>query len=297
MDLQKTAEHFNKLLKKVPNTAAREAYRSEFVDLGQQLSDPNLAAGQRPILEARVLQLIRSVEVASNVKFWSLGTMLFSTFVIVIFFAAIVLYMLGLEGDISSVRATRPILVFTLIVAMLGFGGLLIVRALYGAEEEEHLDRRFRLAREVFLVYAGIFGTIIGFYFGAADEAEVAAPPAVALAVNERTMTAQVTGGSVPFVAYLSREDPELDLLMEGSDRLLTLELGAGTCPVGATVTVVDGLGRRASADVLPANVKNSPEPNCGPPTNGSGNPIAPLQAPAAPDINTSTPEGTLNSL
>jgi hypothetical protein len=225
----------NSLLAKVSSGRTRTAYLTHF--------------DQRPL---------RNAEMSTHGGVWSVATGAFAALIVLLFFGGVALYMSALEEPISSVRATRPILVFTLIVAMLGFGGLLMVRSLFGAEQaEEHLERRFRLAREIFLVYAGIFGTIIGFYFGAADEGGLERPPAVALAVRDRTMTAQVNGGAPPFVAYLSREDPPLDLLLEGNDRLLTLNLDdtMEQCPLGATVTVVDGQGRRASADVLPETI------------------------------------------
>ena len=186
----------------------------------------------------------------------------FATLVTILFFGGIALYLSKLE-DISSVRATRPILVFTLIVAMLGFGGLLMVRSLFGDLNEERLEKRFRLAREIFLVYSGIFGTIIGFYFGAADEIDVASPPSITLSGSSDTISAQVTGGSAPFTGVLQRTEPKLDLLLQGGGRLLSVKLeqpAGGSpdmvdgvpnyCGIGGTITVIDGRGRRASADV-----------------------------------------------
>lgn len=187
---------------------------------------------------------------------------------------------------------------------MLGFGGLLMVRSLFGTGQDKDLNQRFRLAREIFLVYAGIFGTIIGFYFGAADESGVENPPAIAYTATDAALTAQITGGVPPFVGYVSREGPPLDLLMDGNDRLLSLQFDApeagereqlaqlmpigaaledfvatpttsaeqialvqraqSFCPTGATITVVDGRGRRASADILPETVKEWAWPRCG---------------------------------
>lgn len=259
MDIAHERVRLNSLLSKVASGRTRTAYLTQFDQLASAHSDPQVTPEERRLVEARVEQMLRNAEMSSHGGVWSVATGGFAALIVLLFFGGVALYMSALEEPISSVRATRPILVFTLIVAMLGFGGLLMVRSLFGAEQaEEHLERRFRLAREIFLVYAGIFGTIIGFYFGAADEGSgLERPPAITLAVREQTMTAQVSGGAPPYVAYLSREDPPLDLLFEGTDRLLTLALDntMEQCPVGGTVTVVDGQGRRASADVLPETI------------------------------------------
>ena len=44
------------------------------------------------------------------------------------FLLGIGVYFANLSEPISTVRATRPVLVFTLIVAMLGFGGMLMAK-------------------------------------------------------------------------------------------------------------------------------------------------------------------------
>jgi hypothetical protein len=262
MDIAHERVRLHSLLAKVSSGRTRTAYLTHFDQLATAHADPNTPATERALVEAKIEQMLRNAEMSSHGGVWSVATGAFAALIVLLFFGGVALYMSALEEPISSVRATRPILVFTLIVAMLGFGGLLMVRSLFGAEQaEEHLERRFRLAREIFLVYAGIFGTIIGFYFGAADEGGLERPPAVTVAIRDQTMTAQVTGGAPPFVAYLSREDPPLNLLLEGNERLLTLNMDEPAndpleqCPLGGTVTVIDGQGRRASADVLPESI------------------------------------------
>ena len=49
------------------------------------------------------------------------------------------------------------------------FGGALLFGALFSSEGGQELTDRFRHAREIFLVFSGIFGTVVGFYFGAGD--------------------------------------------------------------------------------------------------------------------------------
>lgn len=181
-------------------------------------------------------------------------TMLFIAFLSVLFFGAIAAYFSELEESLATVRATRPVLVFTLIVAMLGFGGMLMFKSLFGTEPHTEFEQRFRLAREVFLVYAGIFGTIIGFYFGAADEDPGSAPLSASFALKEGVVSAQVSGGIPPFVAYLQRKSPKLEIVLEskGGDRLLVAPtpLPANECPNESTLYVVDGAGARTNVEV-----------------------------------------------
>ncbi|HMG48499.1 MAG TPA: hypothetical protein VK614_13710 [Allosphingosinicella sp.] len=155
-----------------------------------------------------------------------------------------------------SIEETRPLLVLTLIVCMLGFGGLMIVRALFAplCMSGDELQNRFRLAREVFLVFSGIFGTIIGFYFGSAD-GQAAATPRVQVAVaRERQITATVEGGNTPFLGILTLANQTGGTTMTVNQRTLSLNLPAAPCPRDATITVVDGLGRRAEAKITQTN-------------------------------------------
>lgn len=190
-------------------------------------------------------------------------TMLFIAFLAVLFFGAIAAYFSELDESLATVRATRPVLVFTLIVAMLGFGGMLMFKSLFGTEPHAEFEQRFRLAREVFLVYAGIFGTIIGFYFGAADEDPVNAPLSASFSLKEGVVSAQVTGGVPPFLAYLQRKSPKLELVLEakGGDRLLVAPapLPANECPNESTLYVVDGAGSRSNVEVQLQDISSWP--------------------------------------
>lgn len=189
----------------------------------------------------------------------SIPTMLFILTLTVLFFGGIAWYFSRLDESLATVRATRPVLVFTLIVAMLGFGGLLMFKSLFGTEPNTVFEQRFRLAREIFLVYAGIFGTIIGFYFGAADEDPTTDPISARFLTEDGNIIAQLSGGKPPFVVYLQRKDEPLEVVLEpqDSERRFAAPLAAEQCPLGATIYVVDGTGRRSNVDVQPQDVTN----------------------------------------
>lgn len=169
--------------------------------------------------------------------------------VIVLFFLSLFFYFNGIGPDrYATIEATRPVLVFTLIAAMLGFGGLLIFRSLFGPPE---LKERFSNAREIFLVFSGIFGTIIGFYFGAADEEEVAKALSLTVSVAaERQFTVAVEGGSEPFIGSLTLAGQSAGTAITSNERSFGFDVAQTACPDGASIIVYDGSGARGEATV-----------------------------------------------
>lgn len=182
-------------------------------------------------------------------SFLTLGGFWMVMFVIALIFGFLFYYFWALDGDFTSPASIRPLLVLTLIVAMLGFGGLLMIRALFAPYAKEEIQERFRLGREVFLVFSGIFGTIIGFYFGAEDEVAGGAPT-VEIAFAEGRVTAAVSEGTAPFLGIFTPRDQTGGRVMDADDRVLSLAIEGGTCPDGATIAVVDSRGRRADGTV-----------------------------------------------
>ncbi|MDQ8758227.1 hypothetical protein RCO27_18520 [Sphingosinicella sp. LHD-64] len=219
---------------------------------------------EKKVLEDQIIQLKRSADIASNVKLWSNFSRWLVGLVVFAFFVCVVGYFVGLGPDrYSSIEATRPILVFTLIVAMLGFGGLLIVRALYATEADDALQGRYRLAREVFLVFSGVFGTIIGFYFGASDREGVPTEPELSVAITEGRITAAVAQGTGPFFGLIEFEnDGGRQMNVDG--RVLSLDVRSNEfCPVGARLTVIDGRGQRAEAEIGRSAIDANQWPRC----------------------------------
>lgn len=165
---------------------------------------------------------------------------------IILCFGTMWAYFWGLGPErYSTIEATRPVLVFTLIVAMLGFGGLMIFKAFDGDVPKEN----FAHAREIFLVFAGIFGTIIGFYFGAADNEDSTPPSLSEPHYAAGRISVEITGGSAPFISLLTVESrPDDSQVRQGDDRALSFDVGH--CPNDASITVVDGDGNRDQAEI-----------------------------------------------
>lgn len=235
-----------KCIARISTAGARARLTSELDDLVARHASASDA--EKTVLATRIMQLKRDAEIAASVNLWSRWSIALVMIVVGFYFAGIFFYMKGLGSErYASIEATRPILVFTLIVAMLSFGGLLIIRALFSSEGDEAFQNRFRHAREIFLVFAGIFGTIIGFYFGAADDDAPSDVPSVEVsAASGRKIELTVEKGHAPFSATLTLPNNGGSVQMSGESRSLSTILTAEQCPAEATLVLFDARGRRA---------------------------------------------------
>jgi hypothetical protein len=64
------------------------------------------------------------------------------------------------------------------------------------AQQAQKTSEVERIAREIFLVFSGIFGTVMGFYFGAGDSKGPQVN--VAATLEDATVVAYATGGTLP---------------------------------------------------------------------------------------------------
>lgn len=246
MDLTAEQTRLSATLAKIKVEQVREGFRTEF----DALVEEHGKAADKAGVEARIAQLQRHAALAARTPSdWSWFSIGLISFVTLGFFGSLWAYFAFLGPDrYASIATTRPVLVLTLIICMLGFGGLLIVRSLFTAEPAEAFERRFRLAREIFLVFAGIFGTIIGFYFGAADEESGNSEPTMEVAWSDGSVTAAVTGGTGPFLGIFTPKGASGGELMTVDERVMSYKIAE--CPAEATVVVVDGRGRRLEGEV-----------------------------------------------
>lgn len=70
-------------------------------------------------------------------------------------------------STLTSTEGMRPIIALAAIMATLVYGGSLMIGALFSSEGP--FEDRFRMAREIFLIFSGVFATIVGFHFGSAN--------------------------------------------------------------------------------------------------------------------------------
>jgi hypothetical protein len=96
---------------------------------------------------------------------------------------------------LTTIEGTRPLLVMAAIISTIVFGGALLLGSLFSSDGT--FQERFRYAREIFLVFSGIFGTVIGFYFGADDTR--GGTLGVDATLQDTTLVAYATGGTTPY--------------------------------------------------------------------------------------------------
>jgi hypothetical protein len=255
MDVATEREVFDIIVAGMPEPA-RGRLQNEYTRLLQLHAAADAASSDKPRIEAQILALQKAAAIASQARPGD-GRNLYILIglVVVLSFLTLWAYFIGIGPErYVLIETTRPVLVFTLIIAMLGFGGTLIFSSLFSQDSTDAFHQRFRLAREIFLVYSGIFGTIIGFYFGAASSGPASAdPPSVSgLAVEASgRVAAEIQGGSGSFTGTLRLSGAEEDLSLVVSGRQVSIQLTrARDCPAGAVLTVRDERSRTATLTV-----------------------------------------------
>ncbi len=113
----------------------------------------------------------------------------------------------GVLNNMSKSEFARGLITYLFAVVTIGTAVVLVLSALLGAEGEIH-ERRFQRGKEILALLLGVFGTIVGFYFGSAvsPKAETMAlllstpdvNPRVAEAGGRVTVRAVVSGGALP---------------------------------------------------------------------------------------------------
>lgn len=97
----------------------------------------------------------------------------------------------------------RGLITYLFAVGTVGAVVVLIVAALT-APAGDIADENFGRAKEIFSLLIGIFGTIIGFYFGSIKAEEEGAGGAAAPRVAIATVSDTVAAGSFPLIAYVT---------------------------------------------------------------------------------------------
>lgn len=188
--------------------------------------------------------------------------------------------------SLSEISTTRPLLVITAIMSTVVFGGALLFSSLFTSEIGEQFSERFRHAREIFLVFSGIFGTVIGFYFGADGKepqqllikADAQGPEAVAY----------VSGGTPPYEITFAQAGARAEM-KKSPDGWVRFALLA-TAKKSGVIIATDAAGKIGKQDlhepVAPpiAVPANNPVPQGAPPSAPPGQTsAAPSNTPANP--------------
>lgn len=154
-----------------------------------------------------------------------------------------------LLAEPANTRATITILVCATSAI---FGLTILLSALFSdiTGDKELLESRFRHAREIFVSFVGILGTIVGFYFGSADK--VTAKLSVSARLEVGRVIANAQGGNAPYRFTVKNADKILIENKLSEDGWLTENIGElPTDKSRVTVDVVDTKELRGSIDVM----------------------------------------------
>jgi hypothetical protein len=127
----------------------------------------------------------------------------------------------GVLSNMSKSEFARGLITYLFAVVTIGTAVVLVLSALLGTEGEIH-ERRFQRGKEILALLLGVFGTIVGFYFGSAvsPKAETMAlqlstpdvDPRVAEAGSRVTVRAVASGGALPYRFGVGFGDDTVDV-------------------------------------------------------------------------------------
>src|SRR6266436_24221 len=158
-------------------------------------------------------------------------------------------------SDLRDQAYARGLITFSVTFGTLALAVILVVSAIYGDAKD---DARFRQGREIFSVLAGVLGTIVGFYFGAAQK-DAFRPTLAPIRFLEADgavsgIETAVQGGAAPY-RYSIAVGAETKIDARSKDGwIVEATLLKGVIKGRVTVTAWDRTDARAevSADIAP---------------------------------------------
>ena len=143
--------------------------------------------------------------------------------VLFLLFSAIVGLDRGLLVGMAKVEYARGLITYLFAVVTIGTSVLLVVSALTSGADEHH-EKQFQRGKEILSLLLGVFGTIVGFYFGAEIAKGAEEPlrvasihmssPAVSSGAKFSVMTV-VSGGTPPYKYGVGLDNPSVDITEE----------------------------------------------------------------------------------
>ena len=90
------------------------------------------------------------------------------------------------SSELASIEQARGLITFLFAVATVGIALVIVLAVFLSTGSKEEIGERFQMGKDILAVLIGVFGTIIGFYFGSEiaserpqpNPATVSAPPA-----------------------------------------------------------------------------------------------------------------------
>lgn len=160
--------------------------------------------------------------------------------------------------ELANVDLARGVITFIFAVGTIGIALLLTLGALLGS----HTVEVFAKAKEVLTVLIGVFGTILGFYFGTAEKSGGTVEIAE-MKLTDTSLITHVAGGIQPYRYSITSDDPGIAPIKNRiSDDGWVVETLAKTPKPGAVLTleVSDSKDKKGSRKLdIPGAAKASP--------------------------------------
>lgn len=108
----------------------------------------------------------------------------------------------------QTIAGGRAVLLMALTFGFITFGGALLITPLFA---EGALEDRFRRSREIFLLFAGMFSTVVGFYFASATNPFLGSELLIAETFDTQKAELQVAvaGGKNPYAVEVEYGEKE----------------------------------------------------------------------------------------
>jgi hypothetical protein len=163
----------------------------------------------------------------------------------------------GVLRNMASPEYARGLITFLFAVMTIGTALVLVVSALIGSDNVAS-EKQFQHGKEVFSLLLGVFGTVLGYYFGSAHRgtarsdlkvSEIMVLPEIRRASQEVTVRAWIVGGMCPcqYSVALGNDIPGESTDVPASGIIATqivLRTNPGSPEVPIQLRVTDSTGR-----------------------------------------------------
>ena len=127
----------------------------------------------------------------------------------------------GVLKGMSDVPFARGLITYLFAIITIGIAVALVLSAITGPPPSEASDARFQRGKEILSLLLGVFGTIVGFYFGAETTNAQRLTPLTLSTLdvtpagpdqNELVVRAVVAGGEAPFRFGIGQNEEDVKL-------------------------------------------------------------------------------------
>jgi len=161
--------------------------------------------------------------------------------------------------QLGNADLARGVITFIFATGTIGIALLVALGALIGDKD----DNRLAKAKDVLTVLIGIFGTILGFYFGTAANGNAQKLEIVDIKITDKQLATHVAGGTPPYHFSITSGGNDFTAIKDqiSSDGWIIQQLDAPPKTAKITVDVTDSRDLKASRDHTLSTATPTPTP------------------------------------